>query len=290
MIARVLKIAINLAGFLPEKLVVFGGAIIGVIASFFLPGRWLIALKNLRQAFPQRSRRWRLLTALKHFAHLGSMTLLTAHVLRKGKGWFEEHLRLRGVDLYEEARRKGSGVIILTAHVGNWELGGFAHAIRYGGLCTVGRPVRNSKVEELLVELRSKMRMHQVPFHGSFYQMSRILRAKRDVAILPDHNTPYEKALFVEFFNKPASFPRSPYLLMKRTGAPAVIAFTNFKKGSLCVEYLSIIEDAATPEEFFSLYSRALEVYIRRYPEQYLWMHDRWKNIPPASSSEERNR
>lgn len=242
---------------------------------FLFPKRVAIGMRNLKRGFPEKGLLWRFKILLKNIYFFGYMLYFICLAYKYGEKFVRERCLVENSALLNFPSK--TGFLILTGHTGNWEIAGFCHSLLRGGLSVVARPVRNKKIDNFLKEVRRKMGMETLPFRGSYFLQEKIVKEGRDIAYLPDHNAPEKMSFFVPFFGEEASHIKTPFYLAKRTKCPVLIAFSWFERKKIHIRYERLIQGPHNPEEFFLEYGKILEQYIRKNPEQYLWIHDRWK-------------
>jgi len=190
----------------------------------------------------------------------------------------------------DDALKAGKGVIILTAHFGNWEL-------LAAGLCLSGyktsyivRPLRSRQLDALLNGIREGTGGTPIPRGASIRNALKCLKRNELLMILPDIDTKVD-GVFVDFFGRPAFSPRGPVSIALRTGAalvPAHIVRQRDDKHIIVVEKALELELTGDLEEDIRVNTarivKILESYIRKYPEQWIWVHERWKTQPNTAS------
>ena len=179
---------------------------------------------------------------------------------------------------------EGKGVILLSSHFGNWEYGAISVGIQVKhSLSVVVKPLRNNLVDEFMNRGRTKFGNEVVPLGISIRRTYQTLKQKKIVAMVADQRGPIEGEK-VDFFGKKASIYTGPAALALKTGAPILcgipIRGKDFKYSMTLVEIpLTNLPDneAEKEKEISQRYTSYLESVIRKYPEQWLWMHKRWK-------------
>jgi KDO2-lipid IV(A) lauroyltransferase len=278
---------------LPERVAYRAGAAAGVFVGRVLWPRRRDVDRHLGWAFPDESPRWRSWVARASYAHLGR----EAVVLFRSGGWPAERVLERtevvGFDRFREVAQAGAGLLLLTGHLGNWEIGGAAIAARGVALDVVGKGMSNRGFQADLFATRERLGMRVIEMGDAAKEALRSLGQGRVVALLGDQNAS-GGGIFLPFFGRLASTFRGPALFAARTGAPVWVAFAIRNSGpdqryTVTFEPLPFTstghadEDAAT---LMGAYGRVLETAIRSAPEQYFWQHRRWKTRPgeePAS-------
>lgn len=250
-----------------------------------------IALKNLNNAFPDIDGGRINLIAKRAFENLGRSATETIYIASRKPQMlhktFNEWITIEGRDNINTAAEKGKGIILLSAHFGNWELWGIVHAGNGYPLNAIARPLDNPWIERLLSSFRSVTGTRVIPKRGALKETLKSLKNREGVVILIDQNTALNEGVFVDFFGTPASTGRGPALIAMKSGSP-VIPFFIIREGKYrhrivyCHEIPvhksnNIEEDVLINTENFT---KVVELYIRKYPEQWFWMHQRWKTRP----------
>lgn len=245
-----------------------------------------IAASNLRQAFPHwdETRVWR--TARAVYEHFGAMLL---DLLWMGRREAEEILALVDIEGREHVAAAASGetgVLMLTGHFGNWELAGLAHGAVFGGIGVVARPLDNPALDQKLCAFRVKTGNTVIYKQRALQQVLRLLRERKSVAVLIDQNVS-EGGVFVDFFGRQASTTTVAAALALKTGAPIVPGFAELlPNGRYRFSYGPQVRFEATGDrqaDILRLTQQAtalIEAQVRARPEQWLWLHRRWKTQP----------
>jgi KDO2-lipid IV(A) lauroyltransferase len=222
---------------------------------------------------------------------LGVEVLLTPRLISL-RNW-SRHVRLG--NLAEGARlaaRRETGLILLTGHFGNWEIVGYLLATLGFPTVSVFRPLDNEYLNEHLMGVRERTGQSLLYKRGAARGMSEVLEAKLPLAFIADQDAG-RKGLFVDFFGRPASTYRSIGLMASRHRVPVVIGYG--RRLSDRFEFEVGVERIIRPEEWAGKedevwwitqeFTHALEQVIRRHPEQYLWLHRRWKHRPDGTKA-----
>ena len=286
------RVARRVAWVAPERLALGAGSLFGRTVGSVVRFRRADVDQHLRWAFPEASLRWRRGVARASYAHFGR----EAAALLRAERWTSDELRARthmvGFGPFREAAAIGRGVVLLTAHFGNWEMGGAAIAAHGVPLDVVGKGMSNRLFEQDLFATRARLGMRVIEMGEASREALRSLAAGRVVALLGDQQA-HRGGMLVPFFGRPASTARGPALFALRSGAPVFVAFCVADRGpsaryTVTFEPLGFHAGAAADTDgdvaaFLVRYAAVLEAAIRRTPEQYFWQHRRWKN---ASSIE----
>lgn len=276
---------------LPETWVVaLGGALGGVAGSVFRLRRGVVEA-NLTRAFPDRNPAWIRKVAAASYRHLGKEAVALLRMGALGPRQVEERTEVDGLHHLREPLARGQGVVLLTGHLGNWEVGGASLAVREIPLDVVARRQNNPLFNARLNRTREALGMRVVDRSGSTKALLRALRSGRVVALVADQNV-ITGGVFVDFFGVLAATARGPALLAQRAGAAVVFA-TALRLPGLRSRYRVVLrpleppsgdlEAEAATRDLLRRYLSALEETIREAPAQYLWAHKRWKSRPGSA-------
>ncbi|MCB9378488.1 MAG: lysophospholipid acyltransferase family protein [Holophagales bacterium] len=275
---------LGLVAILPHAAVRRLGAALGALAGRLVARRRRLVLDNLRQAFPELSAEERQSVASACFRHFGAVFLDSLAMVRFSPPELCDRIDWEGFDHLVEAERAGRGVIYLSAHFGNWEAAANGVGALRGPVAVVGRPVDNPHVDRLVHDLRTHFGNRLLPKRGSVRDMFRVLASGGRLGLLIDQRVRADESIDVPFFGRPARTSPIVARLALKTGAAVVpIAAHHLPGGRYRVVVDPPIwpEGRDDPENSFAFTRRCLEAgesAIRRHPEQWLWMHDRWKH------------
>ncbi|OGP57325.1 MAG: hypothetical protein A2V65_04030 [Deltaproteobacteria bacterium RBG_13_49_15] len=274
-------------GVLPRKWGVYAGHFIGRI-WIAVDGRHRgIALQNLKTAFskeksPQEIR----LLAGAVFQNLAQIIFEIGWALKLDKSDFSRFFSFRGFDRLSNAYKRKKGVILLTGHLGNWELLAVVGAMAGYPINVLYRPLDIGGLDLFFYRYRTRFGARMISHARSMRRILRILKQGECLAILMDQNVDWYEGAFVEFFGKRACTNLGPALIASATEA-AVLPVFLLRDGSAFVaevgEEIPLIRTGDRRkdlEENTQRYNQILEAYIRRYPEQWFWVHQRWKTRP----------
>ena len=276
---------------LPEAFALGSARAIGWLVGSVLGVRRTVIRKNLELAFPSQSDAWRRGVARRVFPHIAREMVM---LLRAGANPTDRvggRIRFDGLDVVDEALEEGKGVILLTGHLGNWEIAGGALALQGYPLDAVVQRIKNPLVDRRIRELREGFGVGVIYRKEAPRTVLRSLRRGRIVALAADQNV-RRGGLFVDFFGVRASAARGPALFALRTGAPVVVGTSRRLPGWKAryqVRFSRLQAADGTPlseEALMGGYFEALELAIREAPEQYFWPHDRWKSRPPDEGAD----
>ena len=288
------RTAAGCAGLLPRRWAQGLGAVAGWLGGSVFRVRRQVVDENLARAFPERSPAWRARVARESYRHLGRTAATTFRLSRMTPRQILKLSRVEGRELLADPVARGEGAILVTGHLGNWEVGGGALACRGLPLDVVVRPQNNPLFDRALVRARRRLGMNVVSRQNSVHVLLRSLRQGRVVVLLADQNA-HSGGLMVDFFGEPASTARSPALLAIRSGAPLVLGVALHDPAAtrphhVILEQVTVSLSGILAQDMEALtraHVSALERQIRRNPGQYLWQHRRWPRTPARSSAPE---
>lgn len=269
------------------------GASIGALGYRPLGIRRSVVERQIAAAFPGLDDAEVKRIARASYEHLGRTSIEAALLARLGRDAVLD--LFEGVDewrLVEEALSRGRGLIFVTGHLGNWELGGAYIAARGIPLDAIARRMSNPLFDRYLTETRSRIGMVVVHDADAVRRTPRSLRDNRAVAFLSDQGVMGLASTFVPFFGRPAKTPRGPAVFALRLGVPVVFGTAvRQPSGKYRLVFESIpVEDTGDRDRdvdaIVARYTATLERWVRRYPEQYFWHHRRWRRQPPGTPPE----
>jgi Kdo2-lipid IVA lauroyltransferase/acyltransferase len=273
---------------MPMRAVLAAGAALGT--AFYLidrPHRRL-ALRNLRAAFPFRRERERRAIARGMFAHFGHLLAVLLKFSTMSPAAMLAAVEFEGDDRVVHAHAGGRGVLLFTGHFGYWEINALVHALRIAPMAVLARPLDNRLLHDLLESVRRRTGNSVIYRRGALRRVLRALAANQSVAVLIDQHIATADAVYVDFFNRPAATTSALATLAFRTGAPVVPVFAlPLPGGRFRMVYEHPVEppandDEASIRQFTQRCTDVLEMYVRRHPELWLWMHRRWRDQPEA--------
>ena len=280
---------LKVLGGLPHKLARAVCAALAAISYWLWPRLRRVGLFNLRLAFPEWSDAERRKTIFNLFQNFGRMLADFAHFPKWNRENIESLIIYDGFENYARAQSEGRGVFFLTAHFGNWELGSFAHGV-YGYPCHfVVRGIDNPLIGELINHYRCLSGGSAIDKTDFARGVLRAFAQGHAVGVLTDQNMSLGEGAFVDFFGRPACTTTGPARVARKTGVPIVLGLviwdTKLKKYRLRFEPVEWIKRDDPEEEVLANtanFTRLIEEFARRYPDQWLWVHRRWKTRPPG--------
>lgn len=278
-----LKIGVFLARLLPMKAAYSLGKLLG-IASFLLIGRYRRrTLEHLRQAFPLKSEKEIRRIAINAYSNVIANYIEFIHFYKLNKDNIDSWITFHGLDKINKVLSQGKGLIGLTAHFGNWELIGPCVKIKGYEGATIARKIYFYKYDKYLKKLRSASSINVIYREESPKKILNVLKENKILGMLADQDIDNIEGVFVDFFGRPAYTPTAPARLAMTSGAPLVPCYMlrNGNKYDCFIEEPIFVEAGKDKEEAIKYYTQkwtnVLESYIKKYPEQWVWMHRRWK-------------
>jgi Kdo2-lipid IVA lauroyltransferase/acyltransferase len=254
-----------------------------------------VGLDNLAQAFGDRyteAERDAIVRAV--YQHFCMMTMEILHIPRKFHltGW-RDRITLVGHEAVLGRLMQGGPLILLSGHFGNWELAGYLFGVFGFPPNSVARTLDNPYLDRFLRRFRERTGQYLIDKNTGYDDMLRVLRDGGVLSFLADQDAG-QRGLFVDFFGRPASTHKAIALLAIEHKAPVVVGYA--RRIGPGFRYEVGCEDVILPEEWTGTaadirlltqrFTAALEAVIRRNPEQYLWLHRRWKHQPRPRTKE----
>jgi KDO2-lipid IV(A) lauroyltransferase len=287
---------------LPMRAVLAAGTLLGRAFDLFDRGHRRLAIDNLRAAFPVRTEAECRAISREMFSHFGRLlaALLKFSTMRPDE--MLACVEFDGEDRVVHAHAQGRGVLLFTGHFGFWEINALVHALALKPMAVLARPLDNPLLHDLLESVRTKTGNAVIYRRGAIRRVLRALESNQAVAFLIDQHMQPADSVYVDFFDRPAATTSALAALALRTGAPVVPVFALPMPGG---RFRMVYEHAVDPpradeehaiREFTQRCTDVLEMYVRRYPELWLWMHRRWRDVPagekvkgmfPAATPEE---
>jgi Kdo2-lipid IVA lauroyltransferase/acyltransferase len=277
------RVLLAVARVLPAPLGRALGTSIGLLSYTLDRRHRRIAERNLAVAFPVRSVRERRTIVRGAFAHFGQLLFELLKFSTLTNDQLMARVEFEGDERVRLAYAQGKGVLFVTGHFGFWELHAIVHALQFEPIGVVARALDNPYVNDLLERIRERTGNFVLYRQGTIRRVLRTLESGHGVAVLIDQHISSRDAIFVDFFERPAATTSAVAALALRTGARVIPVFALPLGGG---RYRMIYEHAVEPpdaaadgavREFTQRCTDVLEMYVRRHPEMWLWMHRRWR-------------
>jgi Kdo2-lipid IVA lauroyltransferase/acyltransferase len=273
---------------LPRGLARAVGAAIGAVAFHALGRLRRVGLRNLELAFPERTPREREAILRSEYRNLGLLLAEFCKMPDYTAATASRFIRYEGLENYLQARERGNGVLVLTGHLGAWELSSFYHSLMGMPMGMVIRRLDNPLVDAFVNRIRC-LRGNRVIHKDDFARgLIASMRAGETVGILMDTNMTPPQGVFVPFFGVQACTASGMARIAAKTGAAVVPGFLLWEQNERRYvlhfsEELQVVHTGDAEQDALTntaTFTAAIEGYVRQYPEQWLWMHRRWKTRP----------
>ncbi len=281
---------ISLARVIPFRVTKTISSFLGDLLFFLAPKRRNIAIENLRHAFAGEKNDEEIRKIARESCRSFFLTFLEIVKLRYLFTGTNAVKRLKAYaenldELFMKAKKvhdESGGCIFVTPHIGNWEVLPQVSAVIGIPLAIVARPLDNEYLEKLIFRSRVAEGQFIIPKKNALFVLQKTLQNGRSIGMLPDQST--MKGVVINFFGRPASTTPVPAILAITYKRPIVVVAACRKDNN---QYEGFVSDPIWPGEYTSEkaeiiritgeITRNMEIIIRKYPEQYLWMHNRWK-------------
>ena len=281
-------IIIKLVGILPRPLARAVAIFFAQIIYFLHFRLRRVGLRNLALAFPEKSKSERARILRGEFTSLGRQLAEVCHFPKYTLENVNQVIVYDGFENYERAYARGKGVLFLTAHFGGWELSAFSHSMHGHWMHVVMRPMDNLYLDRLIRNYRTMHGNTTVDKDDFIRGLLAAMKKGEVVGILMDTNMTPPQGIFVDFFGIPACTASGLARIALRTDAAVVPTFTIWdpvlRKYRLrfdpAVDLIRTDDNEADIITNTQLFTKIIEDYVRRYPDQWLWVHRRWKTRP----------
>ncbi len=273
---------------LPRRLATSAGAILGRVVYVLWRSRRSMALRNIAGAVARSSlatSRPPETIAGACFENLGRSFAEIAKIYCGFGSSVLQSVSIIGIDRYQAALAKGRGVLFITGHCGNWELLAMAAARAIGEIHVVARPLDVPLLNRLAERARQRYGNRVIYKKGALKRIISVLRNNGTVGVLIDQSVIRPEGLLIDFLGKKAYTMKMPAMISRKTGAAVLPVFIHREDSSHVIEIgKEIPSDSSAGTDMAILhdtarFSRAVEEYVRQYPEEWLWIHHRWKRV-----------
>ena len=290
----VARVLFGLLGFLPRGAALLICKIIGRIGYNALGSLRRVGFRNLELAFPEMPMDERKRVLKGTFESLARVLAETSQFMKITPADVEKIFNLdlddEIRDLYRLHKEQHRGALIVTGHLGNWEMLVFGWAALYEPMSYLARPIDNPFIEDLTIKIRTRFGNRPINKTNSAMLAVKILREGGMLGVLSDINAHPKEGVFVPFFGIPACTISGPAIMAIRSGALILPAFCIWDSEQKLYHFVrgDVIEPASTGDRKADIlattaaYTAEIEKLIRQYPDQWLWIHKRWKTRPPG--------
>ena len=275
---------------LPERAALGLSSLLGWFVGVVLRVRGVDTDRHLQIAFPERDTAWRRRVARSSYMHFAREAAMTIRLFRMGPEEIVRRTEVVGLGALQDAAGGGAGALVISGHLGNWEVAAASVAARGVPMDVTAHLQKNPLFYRHMVELRDRFGLTVIVKNEAFRLVPQALAAGRVVALIADQNI-RKRGVFVDFFGRAAATAKGPALFALRTGAPVFLGVAVRKQG-FPSRYRVIIEPVpvmAAPgadpiRDLTQQHVSRLEAQIREAPNQYFWQHRRWKTRPEPAS------
>lgn len=273
---------------LPMRGVLAAGTLLGRAFHAFDAGHRRLSIENLQHAFPLRSEEECRAIARRMFEHFGRLLMVLLKFSTLSPPEMMALVEFDGEERVRAAHARGRGVLLFTGHFGYWEINALVHALALKPIAVLARPLDNPLLHDLLEHVRCSTGNSVIYRRGAIRRVLRSLASNQAVAVLIDQHMQSADAVYVDFFNRPAATTSALAALAMKTGAPVVPVFAlPLPGGRFRMVYEHPVQlpektGEAGVRELTQRCTDVLEMYVRRYPDLWLWMHRRWRDVPAA--------
>jgi Kdo2-lipid IVA lauroyltransferase/acyltransferase len=284
---------IKILGILPRPVARRLAIFLGLIVYLLHRRLRRVGMRNLAMAFPEKSEAERARILRGEFISLGRQLAEVCHFPKYTLENVEQVVVYDGLENYEKAYARGKGVLFLTAHFGGWELSAFTHSMHGHTMHVVMRAMDNVYLDRLIREYRT-MHGNQTVDKDNFVRgLLAAMKAGEVVGILMDTNMTPPQGIFVDFFGIPACTASGLARIALRTDAAVVPTFTIWDRalGKYRLRFdpaLELIRSGELEADIAAntqIFTKRIEEYVRKYPDQWLWVHRRWKTRPEGEKA-----
>ncbi len=262
----------------PERAASVGASLGGFLGAV-LPRERRRMVGNLRRAFPDAPDAELDRVARGVFRNLGRMLGEYLSLTARPPSELVSRVQVEGFEHLRRIHDSGRGAIVLTAHLGSWEVAAAATGVALGGLGVVARDLYDDRLTRMVDGWRKRFAVTVFDTRDA-RGMIRHLKSGGVLAILADQNSPRVENVPVSWFGHPALSPVGPVSLARRTGSSVLLAFT-YREGNhhrVVFEPYAESLNGEPDAEVVRAFNRRLEEQVRARPEQWVWMHDRWRS------------
>ena len=283
---------IKILGLMPRRLSRAFGIGLGRVVYLLHVRLRRVGMRNLALAFPDKTEAERAVILRGVFTSLGRQLAELCQFPKYTPENVEQVVVYDGLENYERAYARGKGVLFLTAHFGAWELSAFAHSLHGHWLHVVMRPMDNEYLDRLIQSYRTMHGNKTVGKDDFVRGLLAAMKAGEVVGILMDTNMTPPQGVFVDFFGIPACTASGLARIALRTDAAVVPGFTIWDEtlGKYRLRFDPAVELVRTGDLEADIvantqkFTQVIEAYVRKYPEQWLWVHRRWKTRPEGEN------
>ncbi len=282
-----IKILVRILSFLPKSFLLFVSDVLGLIWYHLDKRHRTLVIENVRRAYPGKFTHTQLERFAKNnFKHIAGIAFEVIWSISWKPEDLSRHFVVKGEEHLKNAMAKKKGVVGLLCHMGNFEFMASAMSLSCFDGHALYRRLDFRPLDRLLKELRERFGSRMIPLRKASKKVVDLLHNGKFVGTLLDQNVDWYKGVFVNFFGRPACTNNGLAKLVLRTGARVVPIFIRKQEQQYIFEFLPELELTKTGdpikdvENVTQVFVSAIESMVRQCPEQYFWVHNRWKTRP----------
>jgi len=271
----------------PFRVAMAAGGFLGTLAYRIDKRHRMVTEDNLRESLREKTPDEIARIARSVYRNLGWSAIEFIWSDRFDRRWVEENIDFPGFDYLLRKVGEGRGALYLTAHCGSWELMAISQAVMGNPFGVVVRPLDNPFLDRAVTRLRTRGGNTLINKNKGMREILRMLNNGKGVGILLDQNVSAKEGVFVDFFGRPACTNKGLALIAMKTKAPVIPAFIRRDKDGrrkiVMGKELPLVETGDKEADILvntQSYTKAIEDFVREYPDQWFWMHRRWKTRP----------
>lgn len=249
------------------------------------------AVEALRRSLPEKSERERRQIIRRMYRNLGMNVVEMLRMATVSERYFETHIVWENDEIVRTTMSQGKGVLVLTGHMGSWDiLCSIAPKFKFP-TTIITKNIKNDAVNNAWMDVRKRFGLKMLPAHNSYRQCLTALRKNEIVGFIIDQNMIESEGIFVDFFGKPACTTPGLAYMSAQSGAPVIPVFIiRLPRGRHLVKVLPAIppppdRKPETIHQFTQQYTKIMEDVIRQHPDQWIWVHRRWKTVQKNQQS-----
>ncbi|MBN2403857.1 MAG: lysophospholipid acyltransferase family protein [Spirochaetes bacterium] len=259
------------------------GGYLGLAVYYLYKKRRDIALDNVSKSFPEKDNSWHRRVARESFRHFGMSVMEFIQLRKFDMEFMDKYITVEGEGHIRDALAQGRGIIGICPHLGNWEFVAAYVALKGNPLSVIMKRQSNPYVNKVIGDIRASFNMELIYKSNAGFPVMRALKRNKIVAFVADQDAG-RNGIFVDFLGRPASTAHGPARFALSAKSPAMIfAGVREKDGTLKIIIsppLGFDYNKSRKSAVFKntgIWTKSIEELIRKYPEQYFWMHRRWK-------------
>ena len=244
-----------------------------------------VALNNMKVAFgDEKTESERNQLAREVFKNIARIPFEVAWYIRLNDKEYSSIFEIKGLSHLKKVQKRGKGALLLTAHTGNWEL--LLFVTRYIGhpVNIIYKPVKSQIADDFIYQLRTRFGAQMIPKKRSMRRILHSLQRNECIGILFDQDPGRANGIFADFFGRPTCTNKALAFLALKTGAPVIPVFIARREMKFIVEFgeeIPLFKSSDLDHDIIIntlAYNKSIETFIRKYPDQWFWVHRRWKH------------